>query len=297
MQNTHLGRANIAATVIADSTSENNTRLVTLEIEYPRFILAELNTHRMLSKNSSSSRAIPVDRMLELQRAQWAQPVEWGKNQAGMQAAELVDELTAVGCATVWREARDDMHQRVRELQEYNVHKQVVNRLTEPWQIMKTVISATEWDNLWLLRCHADAQPEFQELANTMRRAIDHSKPQTLHPGEWHLPYVECRDGEYWSGDTHLDLPDAIQVSVSCCAQVSYRRLDQTLSKAKQIYQRLIESEPAHMSPTEHQATPINPNPYAEGTEWPWGTTHQTRDGSWWSGNFRGWAQYRHTIE
>lgn len=294
MQPTHLGRANITATVIADSTSENNTRLVTLEIEYPRFILAELNTHRMLSKNSASSRAIPVDRMLELQRLAWAQPVEWGKNQAGMQAQELVDEIVAVDCASIWRQARDDMHERARELQEYKVHKQVVNRLTEPWQIMKTVISATEWDNLWLLRCHADAQPEFQELARTMRRAIDHSKPQTLRAGEWHLPYVEHWGGSYWLDDVELTVEDALELSVSCCAQVSYRRLDQTLVKAKQIYQRLIESEPAHLSPTEHQATPIATNPYAEGTEWPQGTTHQTRDGSWWSGNFRDWAQLRH---
>lgn len=300
MKKTHLGLANIAATVICDSVNANGDRITTLEIEYPRFILAELNTHRMLSKNSSSSRAIPTNRILERLITEYAYPVEWGKNQPGMQSSEQISKLDQLDCDVIWQQARDDMIYRCEELLEHNVHKQVVNRLTEPFQVMKTVVTATEWPNFFYLRNHRDAQPEFQELARVMQQAINSSTPQTLIVGEWHLPYVDVyRENNktvYSVSGQPLTLEQAQWISSSCCAQVSYRRLDQSLEKAQDIYNRLIWSDPPHMSPTEHQATPMPSASSNRHHPWPEGVTHRDREGRWWSGNFRGWIQYRKTL-
>lgn len=292
------GRAGISAKVICDSITHSGIRMTTLEIEYPRFILAELNTHRMLSKNSASSRAIPQKTMHELIKTQPAMPVAWGSNQPGMQAGAELDATQSAAAEGVWLAARDQMLSHSTVLFQTGVHKQLSNRITEPWMQMKTVISGTEWQNLLHLRNHPDAQPEFMELAQQIAAALQKHVPNTLKPGEWHLPYVTTkRDsfGEvtYWSGDEELSLDLALKVSASCCAQVSYRRSDTSVQKALDIYYKLVESKPVHASPVEHQATP-QPSPTQK--VWPQGVTHQDRHGQYWSGNLRGWIQYRKLI-
>ncbi len=274
--------------------------MITLEIEYPRFILAELNTHRMLSKNSASSRAIPVNRMLELMQDYSAEPVWWGKNEPGMQAKQELSPLEQTAAYQYWIEARDDAMWNARQLADLKLHKQIVNRVCEPWQMMKTVISGTEWANLWQLRNHPDAQPEFQELAQCMQISVERSRPQLLLPGEWHLPYVVARrvkdKVEYSVGNTEVSLETAQWISSSCCAQVSYRKLDDSPEKAKQIFDKLIFSDPPHMSPVEHQATPQPAPSYNPREGWAPGITHQDRTGQRWSGNLRGWIQYRKLL-
>ena len=298
---------NITAKVIADSIGPTGIRVTTMEIEYPRFILAELNTHRLLSKNSASSRAIPVAKMHEQISTNPATPVYWGKNQPGMSASEELqgDEL---GMAKYyWNGAKEAALRFAKALSDIGLHKQVANRPAEPFQLMKTVITGTEWSNFYYLRNHYQAQPEIQALAAAMYKAHTESKPKQLEPGEWHLPYVwASRDimGTLYYRDNsgnELSLEDAKVISVSCCAQVSYRKNDDSLEKAQNIFDKLINSKPAHSSPTEHQATPM-PLRYLGREDtgrkyWPKGISHQCQDGSYWSGNLQGWVQYRKTLD
>lgn len=295
----------ITARILADSISEQGERMTTMEIEYPRFILAELNTHRMLSKNSASSRAIPVEAMHKHIQENTAQPVWWGKNQSGMQAKEQVTGSDKSYAEYLWMSARDRAIQSSRELQALNLHKQITNRVTEPWMIMKTVISGTEWANFFWLRDHPDAQPEIAVLALKMREAYKASTPELLYPGEWHVPYITTyRDPRtltrhYLDQDQkYLTTEQARIISASCCAQVSYRKSDTSYEKAEKIYRQLIESEPVHASPVEHQATPMDLDTYVnyEPETWERGVTHVSANGSLWSGNLRGWIQHRKLI-
>lgn len=294
----------ISAKIIADSINESGHRMTTMEIEYPRFILAELNTHRMLSKNSASSRAIPVKAMHEFIMASPATPVYWGKNQAGMKAKEELKGSDLSMAKYLWGKAKEDAVHWAKAMGDLDLHKQITNRVTEPWMTMKTVISGTEWSNLYWLRDHKDAQPEFGELAKAMKQAQDASTPILLKAGEWHLPYMHIqRDkrGQIFyrdSNGTELSLESARVVSASCCAQVSYRKNDDTLEKAYKIYSQLIESSPAHASPVEHQATPMDTKSICrfEPETWQDGITHVSANSDLWSGNLRGWIQFRKLI-
>jgi hypothetical protein len=268
----------IKAEIILDSVTESGNRITTFELEYPRFIHGELMTHRVFSRNAASSRAIPIDKMIELVKYDPATPVHWGSNQPGMQADYEIDEVPTAIWA--WRRSARRAVESARELQALGLHKQIVNRVLEPFQTMKTVVTATEFENFFNLRCHADAQPEIRALACLMRRRMDASKPKGLLHGEWHLPYTGrefCRDSEvvYMLDGKPIPLDVAKRVSASCCAQVSYRVLDTGIEKATKIFDSLVNSTPIHASPFEHQATPD------EGAV----------------NNFKGWRQYRQDIE
>jgi len=287
----------ISAKVIADSINNKGVRITTFELEYPRFIHAEVMTHRMFSRNSASSRAIPVSKVIEQVRDNPALPIHWGKNQAGMQAKEELEGVAKIAVKDSWIEAAKEIARRADIMSQIGLHKQVVNRMLEPFQIMKVVVTATEWNNFWYLRDHADAQPEIQRLARVMRGAYDYSKPKFLRHGMWHTPYVESEindseqvfinpDGGYYT------LDQAIKISCSSCAQVSYRKLDTSIEKAQSIYKRLVESEPVHASAFEHVARCVD----TEYDKWYDGITHQCKDGFSWSGNFREWVQYRQLI-
>jgi thymidylate synthase ThyX len=296
----------ISAKVIADSISPEGTRMTTMEIEYPRFILAELNTHRMLSKNSASSRAIPVKAMQDFIKENPATPVYWGINQPGMKAKEELVGIDLSEAKHIWNKAKDDALHWANALSErLGLHKQIANRITEPWMTMKTVISGTEWANFFHLRNHADAQPEIKALAEAMTVAYTTHLPVALKPGEWHLPYITTATyvptGELQYFDhnfNRLSLEDAKVISASCCAQVSYRKNDDSYDKAFKIYDQLINSDPAHASPVEHQATPMNIDSMCrfEPETWEPGVTHVSANSDLWSGNLRGWIQHRKLI-
>ena len=297
----------ISAKVIADSVCPQGVRMTTMEIEYPRFILAELNTHRMLSKNSASSRAIPVKAMHEFIRDNPATPVSWGKNQPGMKANEQVGSIVATEAEQIWNRAKDDaLHWSDALAHKLAIHKQIANRITEPWMTMKTVISGTEWNNFFHLRNHADAQPEIKALAEAMTVAYTTHLPVPLKPGQWHLPYITIAEyvptGELQYLNNNFDpipLEDAKIISASCCAQVSYRKNDDSFDKAKKIYDQLILSEPVHASPIEHQATPMDVNSMCrfEPDTWQPGVSHVSANSDLWSGNLRGWIQHRKLIQ
>lgn len=315
---------NITAKVVCDSVSEQGVRLTTFEIEYPRFIHGELMTHRMLSKNSSSSRAIPIQKMLDQIESNMAIPVYWGKNKSGMQAVEEVEGLEKVMSQLEWENAYYKVKYSVKWMAETpKLHKQVPNRLTEPFQMMKVVITGTDWENFFNLRIHPDAQPEICMLAYKMFQAMQESSPNTLRAGEWHLPYVEISQNQYDLNDTYyfvwdkdvsgtetdgykyeqrVSREEAIKISAASCAAVSYRTESMTLEKADKIFDMLINSEVIHASPFEHLATPIvfketnemcNVFEYLNKVE---GVTHVNKQGELCSGNLRGWVQYRHTL-
>lgn len=275
----------------------------TFELEYPRFIHSEFMTHRMFSRNAASSRAIPVAKTIEMVRSDPAIPVHWGKNQPGMQADEELDDFTKAGVKNQWIKSSIDAAGHAKSMSLTGAHKQIVNRILEPYVWMKVVVTATEWNNFWWLRDHKDAQPEIRQLAKVMHKAYNEAKPIMLYDGEWHLPYLDLVRGtgmnrklNYCLDMEVLTTEDAKMVSASLCAQVSYRKLDFSVEKAKLIFDRLIESEPVHASPVEHQLLVRNPKEYPIPTARTQGWTHMDFDGNYWSGNIKGYIQYRQLI-
>lgn len=327
---------NISARVVADSISPTGQRIVTVEAEYPRFILAEVNTHKALEKNSSSSRAIPISKMIEQVEANMAVPTYWGKTKSGMQADSELEGSDLEFAHLIWRFASQSAISRASSLQDCGLHKQTANRLLEPFQMMKTVMTGTDWDNFFNLRIHPDAQPEFCMLAYKIYKAISESEPMPLKSGEWHLPYINtCRgvvadDGESWDTSSEiiystgslsdgnlskpLTLEEAQRISASCCAQTSYRKSDDTLEKADKIFDMLVGADVLHASPFGHLATPVNSGKvvahaivkggvdYDESVNitipstWEKGITHMNRKGDMCSGNLTGWISYRHLM-
>lgn len=316
---TVIGSGGISATVLAHSMGRHSGKnIATFVLEYPRFIHAELMTHRLFSRNAASSRAIPVERNIQHIKENTAMPIHWGKNQPGMSAKEecnssIHHESGDSGSGIFlkdewWNRARDYAIYHAEQFHKAGYHKQIVNRLLEPFVFMKTIVTATEFDNFFALRRHPDAQPEIKELADVMWKALQKSVSKVLEPGEYHMPYFG--DG-FWcpqhmdEDTTNLDetytLEEALTISASCCAQVSYRRLDDSLEKALEIYDRLVHSKPVHASPFEHQATPIAFIPDETGvnvwdSKWVEGITHVDRYNNPWSGNFCGWIQHRQLI-
>lgn len=293
--------------VIADSISAASKRLTTLQLVYPRFIHAEFMTHRVFSRNASSSRAIPVAKMIEQVRNNPAMPIHWGKNQAGMQAKE---ELTgdafadAQGC---WLAAAGDAAKWAEAMMQEGLHKQIANRILEPFQWMHVVVTATEWDNFYALRDHPAAQPEIGHLARMMHAAMDASEPTLLQPGEWHLPYITEQDKSAAFALYGIDEGWELlrKVSGARCARVSYLKHDGTAATIEddlELYSQLVvrpytdkrgnvltEDDPIHASPIEHQATPdCLVLGGVEGARWELPQFH---------GNFTGWVQNRKLVE
>lgn len=291
----------ITAKIIADSYSAiNGKRITTFELTYPRFIHSELMTHRLFSRNAMSSRAVPIEKMITQVENDPATPVHWGKNQSGMQAKEELNGYELDVVQALWKDAANEVAYNAKQMSQQGAHKQIVNRILEPFQLMKTVLTATEFDNFFWLRKHEDAQPEIKELADKMFAAMKDSKQYELNPGDWHVPYWYngvWRQGSKNKDETPAFLDDALAISSSCCAQVSYRLLDDSIEKARKVYQRLVESTPVHASPFEHQATPMNFPVENNGCCWEEGVTHMTINGEMWSGNFKSWIQYRQLID
>ena len=297
----------ITARVVADSKHYKlHTRITTFELSFPRWILAEFNTHRLLSRNSASSRAIPIQANIDNILADTAMPVHWGLNQAGMVAdAEANEEVTAKA-KTIWYEARDAAIKAAKDLSDLGIHKQIANRLIENFTFQKVIVTATEWDNFFWLRSHKDAQPEIKLLSDMMLKAYNESVPEILDLGEWHTPYVTHARHNVTnklmylsSGAIEITLEEARKVSASCCAQVSYRKSDESLDKAIRVFDMLnLEADTddvrKHSSPIEHQATPVAIDEYILDIP---GATHDDLNGACWSGNFKNWIQYRHLFD
>lgn len=243
----------INAEILAHSKTEYGAEAVTMRVTLPRIILAELNTHRKLAKNTSSSRAIPISKMLKHVWNNMFYPVHWGANQAGMQAhKELVGTRKSVAKA-LWRLAGISAISSVYVLNKVGVHKQITNRLIENFSYITVIFTTTDLNNILSLRDHADAQPEFAELAKCIRKAYDESSPHLLKKGEWHLPLIRNEE-RIERSDSELRL-----ISAARCASTSYQTVDgkfMTVEKALEIAGKLTDSTPIHASPFEHQLTP-----------------------------------------
>lgn len=290
----------IAAKIIADSyCPRSQKRIITMELEYPRFIHAEFMTHRMFSRNASSSRAIPVSKMIENIKKDIAMPIHWGQNQPGMQARTELSKDDKQRAVKYWLEACNQALIQAQHMHDIGAHKQIVNRILEPFMHIKVIVTATEWKNFFVLRDHQDAQPEIRELAIQMKKAIDTSVSKPLPDNYWHLPYVD--DDDFKAVYEHMkkgritrDEPPMkdqfmmlCAVSAARCARVSYLTHNgqkPTIEQDLELYKKLVMSEPPHMSPCEHQATP---------DLWHNGAfVHPEL-----SGNFVGWIQFRHLIQ
>lgn len=310
-----IGKGGITARIVADSVNEAGNRLTTYELEFHRYILAEYNTHRMFSRNAASTRAIPLIKMLQQIADNPAMPIFYGKNQAGMSAAEELDDVAKSRAESVIRKMLEACTEGVAELNEIGLHKQHAGRYLEPWGWVKGVLSFTEGANWDWLRDDDAAQPEIRELCRVMKQAAEQSVPELLKAGEWHLPYVEwttaiCDGTMYYKNAVgefeFITLKNAIKVSCARCAAVSYRGEDYGLEKCLPLYERLVGSEKKHSSALEHCATPMqgpehdynkplrnSPN---HPLSWQEGISHADRKGQLWSGNFAGFIQYRKTI-
>ena len=266
-------------TIIADSIHQGK-RITTMQLTYPRYIHAEFMTHRVFSRNASSSRAIPVERLIQASMGDMVLPIRWGKNQAGMQAA--MEDLTQddeVEAEQIWVETAIVCAEAARNLAALGLHKQWANRMLEWFGNITVVVTATEWDNFYELRNHPDAQPEIHHLAQLMHDAHEASEPHELKHGQWHLPYITDEDR------FELAVPELIQISVARCARTSYFTHDGKVPSRQadiELYERLVGSVPLHASPAEHQATPAN---------------EEDADDAAYTGNFRGWVQFRKLLE
>lgn len=272
-----------SAKIIKHSITEWGQEIITFELDYPRIIHSELLTHKILSKSSASSRAIPILTMIKAVWDNPAAPVSWGKNQSGMSAKEDLKGWRLFAAKKIWNLSSKFTCLFSFILAKIGAHKQIANRLTESSSFIKVLVTGTNFENWYKLRDHKDADPTICQLAANMKKAHEASIPKLLKLGEWHLPYVEDYGVE-------SDINSKLKLSASLCAQTSYRKSDQSLEKAYRIYDRLVDSEPAHFSPMEHQATPL----YDEASIF---FTHKDKLGRLWSGNFCGWGQYRQKIQ
>jgi len=278
--------------IIKDSINTAGNRLTTFELTYPRFVHAELLTHRDFSRSSSSSRAIPTTKLVDRIRETPAMPVWWGKNQKGMQAEKEIDPDDMREVKKVWLDTRDYCLEMAERLRDMGLHKQIANRIIEPWMFITVLVSATNYENWFHLRDTWDpgkppgpAQPEIAWVASAMRTLYNHSKPAQLRFGQWHLPLVELEDE---SSELYVP-PDELaavcedpvvglkKVSTARCARVSYLTHDgvRDFRRDLELHDHLISSK--HWSPTEHIA--------------------QALDSPTRFGNFVGWKQYRKEFD
>lgn len=261
-----------SARILLDSVAPNGVRLTTMEARYPRFIHAEVMTHRVFSRNAASSRAIPIKKMIATVRDDPAMPIFWGKNQSGMSARTEVSDEARRLAEVEWRQALENALRTAETLSDSTIdlHKQLVNRILEPFAWITVIITATEWSNFFTQRCHEDAQPEIQHVARMMLDAYRKSRPRLVALDGWHTPLIQ-------DDERTLPVETLKKISVARCARVSYLTHDGKRDPQKdvELYEKLLEGGAnGHWSPFEHVATPLDR-----------ADEH--------SGNLRGWHQFR----
>lgn len=299
------GKNSIRVEVVQHSISESGKELLTVNVKYGLLVHAEFLRHRTLGRCVKSNRAIPMKTIRKEVLEKPYSPVFIGKNQAGMVADS---EMKFKGFwEGLYKAARYPMCAVHWLADKCGAHKEWANRLLNPWQYVSETITATEWDNLYNLRVHKDAQKDIYEVVKLIHKAQKMSKPLELKAGEYHVPYVTRKFTEgvlkYFDNDgTELSVEQAIQASAARCARSSYNNHDKTTANYQNdvvLYNNLIESEPKHASPVEHQATPMSVpvQDYVQDVgSAEEGVTHEDREGNYWSGNLKGWVQYRQLI-
>jgi thymidylate synthase ThyX len=282
----------ITATVVADSIATHSRRLTTLELEYPRFIHTELMTHRVFSRNASSSRAIPTKRMHTNILNEPALPASFRMNEPGMQGYTEASPEVATEARRLIAQHREFSIETANALDALGLHKQNINRYTEAHQHIKVVLTSCLWDNFDWLRIHHAADPTMAALAEAIYIARHESTPNWKGPGDWHLSYITDSDYERVEQMENMDAIETLKrMSAARCARVSYNNFDGRPTSPEQdlaLFDKLISegsADPIHASPTEHQATPDR---YFERI--------MKFDRPDLSGNLPGWVQFRKTL-
>jgi len=286
----------ITAQIIADSSNSKGCRLTTFILRFPRIVLAEYNTHRAFSRNSSSSRAIPFEKMLEMVKSDPFIPIAFQKDHKGMQGVEYFEESDLDICVSDWLKARDAAVTAATGFR-LPVTKQLRNRLLEPFMWQTVIMTATDFQNFFSLRAHKDAEIHIEALAYKMLEEYNKSEPKKLLAGEWHIPFGDKIDAgrifktQAWQKETegmalnmsgdinyYLDLFKC-KIAISRCARVSYLNFEgkDDYEADIKLCDRLFGSTPRHLSPTEHVAQCMDDNKYI--------------------GNFQGFKQYRYMFK
>lgn len=263
----------IDVTIIADSKGKDS-RCTSFVLSFPRIILAEFNTHRVISRNSASSRAVPFEKMLERVKQHPFIPIRWMKDHSGMQGNEYFNEADTADILSNWLSSRDLIVNRAKELNKIGVTKQIVNRLLEPFQWHTIIATATEWENFFALRAHDAAEIHMQALAYKMLEEYNSSTPKLLEKDEWHIPFSNDIDEGIIYNNFGITSNEAkIKIATARCARVSYYNFEgkDNYEADIKLHDRLTQS--GHWSPFEHCA--------------------QSTDTSDYYGNFKGFKQYR----
>lgn len=247
--------------------------LWTFELTYPRYIHSEFMTHRVFSRNASSSRAIPVRRVIEQVRENPVIPPKVFMNQKGMVGETEADEVTTTTFHVLWKEAADNACKTAEMMERLGIHKQHVNRILEPFQFIKVIVTATEWYNFFALRLAPDAQPEIRQLARVIYDEMDRYRNKKVGVLEVSIPRKNCPDifARMDADKVHtiVSLPyitdedireigkdnyrQLMKISAARCARVSYNNHDGSkpdLEKDMKLYDHLYDGR--HMSPMEH---------------------------------------------
>ncbi len=285
------------AKVIADSISIIGHRVTTFEVTMHRFVLAEFNTHRVFSRNSASSRAIPVKKRMEEFLKYPAFPLTLPSEKPGMQGGVELENEWRDDARWFLENIHNDVATAVRNYiedhpePETRLHKSVLARYIEPFLWHRVIVTATDWDGFFNQRISPLAQPEIHYPAQMMLEAYEASTPVQKRDGEWHLPYTTDWDKK------EFDEMELIKLSAARCARVSYLTHDgeHDPEKDMKLWDRLVESDPPHASPLEHpcRADLIN----VRTAEWVTldGTEAVSKDLPY-LGNLLGWIQARHLV-
>ena len=337
----------ISAEIVADSINSNGNRITTFLLTYPRFIHGEIMTHRVFSRNSASSRAIPFEKMVKMVEEDPFIPIAWQKDHKGMQGTEYItDKDSLYNNNFVWLQARDEAVLAAKELNEYGATKQLVNRLLEPYMWHTVLVTATEFDNFFDLRCpkyelegyrqgtfrskkdamnawegkgdypnsdldwydinKSQAEIHIQALAEAMWDVYNENKPELLKPNQWHIPFNNRLDSDELYNKLHAPYNfdynhgrinlNKVAIATARCARLSYMTFDGKIDYEKDIklHDQLLESK--HLSCFEHIAKCPEFTTNDDIRGWEKGFTHCDVNDNLWSGNFKGWIQYRQLI-
>lgn len=286
-----------ATCILRSKSQETGKEVATVQCRYPRFIHAEVMTHKDFSRNASSSRAIPIMRLIKDIIRDPAMPIYWGSNKPGMQAGAQLTGWKLWLAKKAWLGAMWIAIGFALILHHIGLHKQIGNRILEPWAHINVVITSSRWNNFYALRIHPDAQPEIHELAKCIKAAIEAAPVQMLGRGMWHLPFIRSSEMKRLNNVFHPEGGVSINVlkliSTARCARVSYLTHDgreTTFEEDSKLAMKLIGSKPLHASPAEHQCTPDYMTP----------PDHRNPFGEWenpqFHGNLLGWIQHRKIL-
>lgn len=285
----------ISAQIIADSINSRRKRITSFVVTMPRIVLAELNTHRVFSRNSASSRAIPFAKMVEAVKTTPFIPIRWMKEHSGMQGNEFFTEqsdIAALECA--YLKGRDNAVATAEELSNLGLTKQIVNRGLEAYMYHTVILTSCDFENFIALRAHEAAEIHIQKLAYLMLEEMNNSTPKLLRGGEWHVPFSDQMDETLLekfmptihpaSLNWHHEQIQLLKIKVATarCARVSYIVVGEEGKQYNygndiKLHDRLLGM--GHLSPFEHCAQcPEDSNDLG------------------WSGNFDGWIQYRKIL-